>query len=248
MSLLDNTTLHIISETGAIVIGSMLMGILLGYLYWGEYKKKSIKLSRTLDLERDQALQQKEKYDDLEAIRQHLTNEIQSERNKFSSQSKTIYDQQIKLFEYERQIHEITTVNQELRNAIDGYENRIRLMEQEIVKPKEEEEPIKKITVTTARANYEHVSNLLGRQVIEDDLTVIVGIGPRTAALLESKGIETWGHLSVTTVEELQQILEEAGGVYKSLDPTHWPKQAAMASQSEWRKLRVYQETLRKIE
>ena len=97
------------------------------------------------------------------------------------------------------------------------------------------------------RANYDHVSRLLGRQVTENDLTLIAGIGPRTASLLQKMGIESWDALAATPVDKLRQILGDAGGVYKSQDPTHWPKQASMAAQSEWRKLRVFQETLKKI-
>ncbi len=224
------------------------MGILLGYLYWGEYKKKTAKLSKSLDLERDQALQNKEKMNDLEAIRGHLQDEMQTDRSKYTTQSKTIYDQQARIFENERKIQDLSGTIRELNSSIDSYEERLKTIQQEVLPSREELVPIKKITASPVRANYEYISNLLGRQVIENDLTLINGIGPRTAALLESKGIDTWNELAETTTDQLRQILEEAGGVYKSLDPAHWAKQASMASQSEWRKLRVFQESLRKLE
>ncbi len=248
LNIFDNQTLALIAETGAIVIGSVLMGILLGFLHWGEYKKKSIKLSKSLDLERDQAIQNKEKMDDLEAIRNHLQAEMQSDRSKFTSQSKDIYDQQIRIFEKERQIQDLSSTIKELNQTIESYEQRLNTIQEEILPPREEVISIRKIIASPSRINYEYVSNLLGRQVIQDDLTLIVGIGPRTAALMESQGIETWQQLAETTTVQLQQILSDAGGIYKSLDPTHWAKQASMASQSEWRKLRVYQESLRKLE
>ncbi len=248
LNIFDNQTLELIAETGAIVIGSLLMGILLGYLYWGEFKKKSIKLSKSLDLERDQALQNKEKMEDLEATRNHLQAEMQSDRSKFSSQSKTIYDQQLRIFETERQIQDLSTTIGQLNQTIETYEQRMNTIKDEIEQPQEDIIPIRKIIASPSRINYEYVSNLLGRQVIEDDLTLIVGIGPRTSALLESHGIETWQQLANTSTDQLQQILSVAGGIYKSLDPTHWAKQAGMASQSEWRKLRVYQESIRKLE
>ncbi len=83
---------------------------------------------------------------------------------------------------------------------------------------------------------------------MENDLTVIAGIGPRTASLLQAMGIDTWELLAGTSVSELRQTLDKAGGNYKSLDPTHWPRQAAMAAQSEWRKLRVFQQSLKAAE
>jgi len=123
------------------------------------------------------------------------------------------------------------------------------VIEEELLQSKSIAKPLKKIISSVAtRANYEHVSQLLGRQVTENDLTLITGIGPKTAALLQANGIQTWNDLAKAKVEDLGEILSEAGGIYKSQDPTHWPKQAVMAAKSEWRKLRVFQESLRKGE
>jgi predicted flap endonuclease-1-like 5' DNA nuclease len=89
------------------------------------------------------------------------------------------------------------------------------------------------------------VSKLIGRQVAENDLTLILGIGPKTAEILKSHGVDTWDKLAATPLLDLSKWLLEAGGIYKSQDPTSWAKQATMAAHGEWRKLRLYQETLR---
>ena len=136
-----------------------------------------------------------------------------------------------------------------LNATIESYQQRINIIQEELENSRVPELKTKKLSNTTpVRANFEHVSQLLGKQVTDNDLTLITGIGPKAAALLQSGGIETWDDLANATFEHLKSLLNEAGGVYKSLDPTHWPKQAAMASQGEWRKLRVFQESLRKIE
>ncbi len=133
--------------------------------------------------------------------------------------------------------------------TVASYQHRLRVIEDEIHQHKVEPISISRpVPAQPVRANYEHVSTLLGRQVTENDLTLITGIGPRTASLLEAIGIDTWESLGKTPVEYLRQVLDQAGGVYKSLDPAHWPKQAIMASQSEWRKLRVFQSMLTKPE
>ncbi|MEO5907321.1 MAG: hypothetical protein ABIQ11_11380 [Saprospiraceae bacterium] len=251
LNILDNQSLHVIAEVAAIVIGSMLLGLLLGYLYWGEFKKKSIKLGKNLDLERDKAIQLKEKLIDLEVINDQLQSEIAGEKLKYGYQTKSLFDQQQKQYEYEKQIKQLKETIGELTSKADQYESRLHIIKEELNKPKEPEQIIGRVSTpapSPSRANYEHVSQLLGKPVIENDLTIIAGIGPRIASLLESRGIETWEQLSITPVESLQSLLIEAGGVYKSLDPAHWPRQASMAARSEWRKLRVYQQSLKETE
>lgn len=251
LNILDNHSLHVIAEVGAIVIGSILLGLLLGYLHWGEFKKKSIKLGKNLDLERDQAIQLKEKLIDLALINDQLQSEVANEKSKYGYQTKTLFDLQQKQIDDEKQIRQLKETIGELTAKADQYETRIDIIRQELNKAKEQEQ-IKESAIvpvsSPSRANYEHVSQLLGKPVIENDLTIISGIGPRIASLLESRGIETWEQLSNTPVDVLQSLLIEAGGGYKSLDPAHWPRQACMAAKSEWRKLRVYQQSLKEGE
>lgn len=248
LNILDNQSLHVIAEVGAIVIGSILLGLLFGYLHWGEFKKKSIKLGKSLDLERDQAIQLKEKLIDLTLVNDQLRSEFDHEKSKSGYQSKSLFDLQQKQVENEKQIRQLKETIGELTAKADQYEYRLHTIKEELYNPKEPEQISDRVGTpvpTPLRANYEHVSQVLGKPVIENDLTIIAGIGPRIASLLESRGIETWEQLSNTPVDALQSLLVEAGGIYKSLDPAHWPRQASMAARSEWRKLRVYQLSLK---
>ena len=251
-----STDLLLVAETLAIVVGSMLMGILLSYLHWGSLKKKVTQVTNSLDLEREQAEELKIQLKQLSAIKGQLQSEISDGSTKHDAQAKKIYDQQLQLFEQQHTLNEFEelTKNQkatldELNSTIDSYQHRLRVIEEELLQSRNVAPPLKKaVSAAATRANYDHVSKLLGRQVTENDLTLITGIGPKTASLLQANGIHTWEELAKASVELLGKILSEAGGVYKSIDPTHWPKQAVMAAKSEWRKLRVFQETLRKVE
>jgi len=246
----------LIAETLAIVIGSMLMGILLSYLTWGDIKKKVRELTNSLDLEREQAEELKNQLKQLTAIKGQLQSEISDGNIKHDAQAKKIYDQQQQLFDQQQHISQLKTLTKnqkatldELNSTIDSYQHRLRVIEEELLHVKSTAVPAKKASpVPAIRANYDHVSKLIGRQVTENDLTLISGIGPKTASLLQGNSIQSWEELAKTSADVLRKILSEAGGVYKSIDPTHWPKQAIMAAQSEWRKLRVFQETLRKSE
>ena len=248
LNILDNGSLQLIAEIGVIVLGSILMGILLAYFYWGGYKKKTELLNNKLDLQRDLVTDLRNQLEQVTSVRDHLISELSEERNKLNTQAKSIYDLGRQLYGYESQLRENKSIIEELNDTIRQYEARLHVIEAELLRSREmQSSPKKIITSTATRANYDHVSQLLDRQVTENDLTLISGIGPRTASLLQKLGIDTWEALAGTSVDALRQILSEAGGVYKTQDPTHWPKQASMASQSEWRKLRVYQETLKKI-
>jgi predicted flap endonuclease-1-like 5' DNA nuclease len=58
-----------------------------------------------------------------------------------------------------------------------------------------------------------------------DDLTIIKGIGLKSAGALHAAGIYTIADLSRTPVEELRAIL--LAGNLRLVDPASWPQQAA---------------------
>jgi len=78
------------------------------------------------------------------------------------------------------------------------------------------------------------------------DLQKIEGIGPKIADLLIREGILDLSDLATTSVEQLRQILHEAGSHFAMADPTTWPQQAALGAKGEWKKLAALQEELDK--
>ena len=82
-----------------------------------------------------------------------------------------------------------------------------------------------------------------GGEVIEmDDLTKIEGIGPKTLELFAGKGILSFKALSEKSVDDLKEILTEAGLAH--FVPDTWPKQAAMAAEGKWDELKTWQDEL----
>ena len=249
LSFFGNESLLVLAETLIIITGSMLLGILLAYFSWGKYKQEKTDLQAIVDEEKRKQEDLRDQIAELLHEREQLKNEMADVRNKLDTQSKLIYDQNQRLYHSERDgAHHKETI-ESLNATIDSYQHRLRIIEEELTKARAEQAAPKKVPVPAkARANYEHVSQLLGRQVTENDMTLIAGIGPKTALLLKDHKIKTWEKLAKASVKDLREILEEAGGVYKAIDPSTWPKQAKMAAKSEWRKLRVYQETLKNKE
>jgi large subunit ribosomal protein L15 len=77
-----------------------------------------------------------------------------------------------------------------------------------------------------------------------DDLKKIEGIGPKIAELLISGGIDTFAKLSVTEVDKIQAILDDAGSNFATHNPTTWPEQAALALAGKWDELKELQDKL----
>jgi predicted flap endonuclease-1-like 5' DNA nuclease/outer membrane murein-binding lipoprotein Lpp len=77
-----------------------------------------------------------------------------------------------------------------------------------------------------------------------DDLKVVEGIGPAIEKLLKQNNIDNWGDLSKTDVNTLRDILASQKDRFRLSDPATWPKQARMAYEGDWKKLREYQDYL----
>ena len=78
----------------------------------------------------------------------------------------------------------------------------------------------------------------------KDDLKKIEGVGPKISTLLAEGGFETFEKLSKAKVKDLKAILLAAGSRYKIHNPTTWPKQAKLAANGEWEKLKKLQDAL----
>lgn len=77
-----------------------------------------------------------------------------------------------------------------------------------------------------------------------DNLKMVEGVGPKIEGLLHEAGIVTFKDLSETSVERIQEILDEAGPRYKTHNPGTWPKQAEMAAEGKWDELKEWQDSL----
>lgn len=246
LNVFNNETFLLVAETLIIVIGSMLLGILLCYINsWG-LKSKFHELDQAMDEERNRTADVVNKLSEILASKSKLEDEIEAYKRKKSDQERTIYDLKVKAQDQDIAYNQQKTAFDQLNATIDSYQHKINIIQEDLEKSKTKKAKPKKLSQTApVSVSYEHVSKLIGRQVAENDLTLILGIGPKTAELLKSKGVDTWDKLSDTPLLNLSKWLLEAGGIYKNQDPTDWAKQATMAAHGEWRKLRVFQETLR---
>jgi predicted flap endonuclease-1-like 5' DNA nuclease len=77
-----------------------------------------------------------------------------------------------------------------------------------------------------------------------DDLTLIVGIGPRIADLLREAGIDSFAKLAATPATTFERILYDAGPHFCLANPNSWAKQAALCVNRDWAALRAMQDAL----
>src|SRR5690349_10945061 len=181
LNILDNETFLIAAETLFIVTGSMLLGILLAYFYWGGSKTIAAELSSSLEQEKKDSEELRDQIREISDLRSQLQSEVNELTSKYNAQTKTIYDQQQYIFSHEAEHKNQKAVIEGLNSTIDSYQQRMKVIEEELEKARTPEVKPKHRTtsIPAIRANYEHVSKLLGRQVTENDLTLIVGIGPK---------------------------------------------------------------------
>ena len=74
----------------------------------------------------------------------------------------------------------------------------------------------------------------------KEDLKIVEGIGPKIEKLCNDKGIWTFSELANTPLEALQQMLDEAGPDFRSVDPQIWKYQAELAAAGKWEELKAY--------
>jgi predicted flap endonuclease-1-like 5' DNA nuclease len=67
-----------------------------------------------------------------------------------------------------------------------------------------------------------------------DDLTLIHGIGPKIASILQEAGIDSFKRLAQITPEHLREILQAANINIRLVEPESWPAQAQVAAQGNW--------------
>jgi large subunit ribosomal protein L27 len=87
-------------------------------------------------------------------------------------------------------------------------------------------------------------SELWGKKIVQDDLQIVEGIGPKIKEIFNAGGISTWAQLAETPVERLQELLDAAGSSFSAHNPGTWPQQSAMARDAKWSELKAWQEEL----
>ena len=83
-------------------------------------------------------------------------------------------------------------------------------------------------------------------QSMQDNLTIISGIGPKVSFILRRARITTFTKLAALNAKKINKTLEaENPQLLQLVDPTTWPEQAGLASTGEWENLKSLQNRLK---
>jgi len=82
-------------------------------------------------------------------------------------------------------------------------------------------------------------------KIVQDDLKIVLGIGPKISKLLINRGVTTWKALSEMNPAVISEyLLNDGGERYRIHNPESWPHQALLAHEGRWDELREFQRKL----
>ncbi len=144
--------------------------------------------------------------------------------------------------ELEQKEHELDEKNQELascKSELEKYKTKVAGLE------KQNAQTPNQSTEQKPSFDPEQAKKIMGKNIKENDLKIIEGIGPKIEELFKKSGIDTWKKLAETPASTLKKILDEQGGKnFKMHDPGTWPQQAKLAYQGKWKELKELQDKL----
>jgi len=85
---------------------------------------------------------------------------------------------------------------------------------------------------------------VFGKKIIQDDLKLVEGIGPKIEELFHAAGIKTWKELSETSVDRCKEVLATGGERFQMHDPGTWPRQCQLMYEGKWQELKDWQDVL----
>ena len=258
-------------EVLLMLVGTFLLGLLLGYLIWGKLRGEisRLKRERSTLLKKIEGLEldvrtKSETIEELNDKVKNLERNIASLQGKVNSQQRTI----------EEQVGLIKTGASQLVN-VSGRANALRILllqrlgKEDNTQPQtdhaakrsapvvpgpdhvveapfefEASEDVEEKVREYSPKSLSRASEIFGKDVTANDLQLVEGIGPMISELLQNSGISTWEKLGKTSTMLLRVILDEAGAQFRVHKPKTWPRQAQMAASEEWKKLKAYQDVL----
>jgi predicted flap endonuclease-1-like 5' DNA nuclease len=134
------------------------------------------------------------------------------------------------------------TLQSDVRRMDDekqALQSNVRRMDDEIASLKLTIEKLEKETRLLAEQTALKAAEVPHAGFVADDLTVVIGIGPKIAQLLMDHGIKTWKALSETAPATITKILLKEGGErYRIHNPETWPQQALLLHEGRWDEFR----------
>ncbi len=206
-----------IIEIIILVVVGLWSGILVSWLYWrvriSDLEKIIGSLQSSMD-EKDVTLTEiKTLLHEQETIVKVLNDQIsQKEETIFDLSSQRIIQVQ-SIDDLKKEMANLQRLNQELDARIEISETRVEELDVSLSE--------RECEVATFKARME---------LMQDNLSIILGIGPKVTYLLRSARIDTFSKLAATSVPKIREVLKtENPNLLSLIDPSNWPEQAKLA-------------------
>jgi predicted flap endonuclease-1-like 5' DNA nuclease len=176
--------------------------------------------------------------------------ELQSLQSRSQEQETTITQMRSQATQTQEQIHEMTNQIEERDKTINQLQEAVNNRDNEIQEWKTHSENTQtKILEMETRYNKKEqdIATLETRiRSMQDNLTIISGIGPKVSGILRKTGITTFAKLAALNTKKIKKILKtENPQLLQLVDPTTWQKQAKLASKEQWEALTILQDSLK---
>ena len=192
------------------LLGAFLLGWLLKHLFGGGNKNIERDYN-ALTIEHNDFTN---KYKLLEQKHHDLNlsvNKLQADADGYSAA-------QVALNNLKRELETVKEKKDELFNALEAERKKVGNTTEKIVE--------KIVEVPASRDQlYNIVSGFFGAKIVQDDLKLVEGIGPKIEELFHQAGLNTWASVASSTPERLKEILTEGGDRFLMHDPGTWPRQ-----------------------
>ena len=175
---------------------------------------------------------------------------IHNLNNQIKEMEQTIEQKDTELQTREGKIEELTTQAEERDQSINQMNTELQTRASMIQQYRTELEVAKEqgseqeSLLSEKGQEIDHLKVRMG--AMQDNFTIIAGIGPKVSAILRDRKINTFTQLSALNVEKINEILEKVNpNLLRLVDSTSWPEQAKLAADGDWDALSSLQEKLR---
>ncbi len=245
-------------EVLAMLLGTLTLGVLLGYLIWGWLRKRVTILENSVDKHKRIANLRESQIVNLKTQLQTLTEDLERAETKVSLSEfkmRTAQDEVETIQAKLDQLEQEPPMAQVEKSDSDTIEPTLadisQIMETGSLSTPAQGSSDEKAAVRPAplvkgvtNESLEMARQIFNVPVKANDLMMIRGIDQKMEEILHRAGVRSWSELAATRLPALRRIVEDAGPRYRTYDPKTWAMQARMATKGEWKKLKNYQDSL----
>ncbi|MBL7167761.1 DUF4332 domain-containing protein [Candidatus Bathyarchaeota archaeon] len=194
------------------------------------------KREETISLLREQI---KEKDDSLKQLEEGL-NTLKEEKQALNARAEMA---EAGILEREKEIEERNSSIELIREDLAALEKK---NQDTLTRAEAAEAGIAKLEKELEESAQEAASQKLKIRSMQDDLTVIDGIGPKVSSVLRTAGITSFSKLTEKEPKEIHDILvAEKPSLTRLTDPSTWHEQARMAADGHWEGLKALQDSIK---